>query len=322
MVAAGGTPRPALAERLGGALLGLAAGDALGATVEFCSAEEIRRRYGVHRDISGGGAFGWRPGQGTDDTDLAYAVAATYAGPGYTLVGVAAAFSAWFDGRPCDVGGTTAAALGELRRTGRPELSGHAVAERANSAGNGSLMRCLATGLARRDGRLRRIEAVEISAITHADRRCTQACVAYCDLASLLLDGVTPDHAVEEVLRSSAIGADVQLAIAGAGELIGAELDTRGYALATLQVGVWALLQRRSLEEVLIEVANLGGDADTTAAVAGGLLGARDGLGAIPARWADRLEHRDPMLALVPALLAVRRQPEPSAAGGPCCKES
>lgn len=320
MVAAGTTPRLTPAERIGGALLGLAAGDALGATVEFCSPEEIHRRYGTHCEISGGGAFGWRPGQGTDDTDLAYAVAATYAGPGYSLAGVAAAFLAWFDGRPRDVGGTTAAALRQLRQTGRPELSGHAVAQRPNSAGNGSLMRCLATGLARRDGRTRRVEAVEISAITHADRRCTQACVAYCDLVSLLVDGATPDHAVEEILRSSTIGADVHQAIAGAGELIGAELDTSGYVLATLQVGVWALLQRRSLEEVLVEVANLGGDADTTAAVAGGLLGARDGVGAVPARWANRLEYRNSMLALVPALLAARRRPDPSAAGGPCCQ--
>jgi ADP-ribosyl-[dinitrogen reductase] hydrolase len=310
--------RPALQERIAGGLLGLAAGDALGATVEFCTPGAIRQRHGVHRDITGGGAFGWRPGQGTDDTDLAYAVAATYAG-GYSLPDVAAAFLEWFDGRPVDVGGTTAAALGHLRRHGCPEVSGSAVADRANSAGNGSLMRCLATGLARGDRRTRRIEAVEISAVTHADRRCTQACVAYCDLVSLLLDGATPDHAVEEVLRSSPMSADVRRAIDGAGELIGAELDTSGYVLATLQVGVWALLQPRSVEDVLVEVANLGGDADTTTAVAGGLLGVRDGADAIPARWVDRLEYRDRLAALVPFLVGVRQQRDPSAESGPCC---
>ncbi len=74
----------------------------------------------------------------------------------------------------------------------------------------------------------------------------------------------------------------------------------------------WALLQRRSLEEVLIEVANLGGDADTTAAVAGGLLGARDGLGAVPGRWVERLEYRQRLAALVPGLLAARCRPYPS----------
>lgn len=305
--------RPALEQRVAGGLLGLATGDALGATVEFCSPATIRQRYGVHREIIGGGAFGWRPGQGTDDTDLAYAVAAAYA-EGYSLDRVASRFLAWFDGGPRDIGGTTAAALRHLRHTG-PGLSGAAVAERTNSAGNGSLMRCLATGLVRRDRRLRRAEAVEISAITHADRRCTQACVAYCDLVSHLIDGATPDHAVEEVLRSSPLGADVHKAIAAAGELLAAELDTSGYVLATLQVGIWALLQSRPLEEVLVDVANLGGDADTTAAVAGGLLGVRNGVDAIPPRWLEQLEYRQQLLELAPVLTRAARHPHPADVG-------
>ena len=78
---------PALRDRIAGALLGLAAGDALGATVEFLSPADIRRR-GRHSEICGGGVFGWRVGQGTDDTDLAYAVARTYV-EGYSLAGVA-----------------------------------------------------------------------------------------------------------------------------------------------------------------------------------------------------------------------------------------
>ena len=294
-----------LADRITGGLLGLAAGDALGATVEFLSPGEISRRHGVHRDICGGGVFGWRPGQGTDDTDLAYAVARAYAA-GYSLERVADGFVDWLDSRPVDVGGTTAAALGELRRTRDPALSGHAVADRAMSAGNGSLMRCLATGLVRSDVTERRAEAVAISAITHADRRCTQACAAYCDLVSYLLDGASPDEAVATVLATSPMGADVAQAVAGAGGLIGAELDTSGYVVATLQVGVWALLQRRPLEDVLVDVVNLGGDADTTAAVAGGLLGVRDGAGAIPPRWLARLEYGPTLAALAPSLARLR----------------
>lgn len=173
-------------------------------------------------------------------------------------------------------------------------------------------MRCLATGLVRRHRPTRRAEAVAISAITHADRRCTQACVAYCDLVAYLLEGASPDQAVEEVLASSPMGADVYQAIAGAGALDVVELDTSGFVLATLQVGVWALCQRASLEETLVEVVNRGGDADTTAAVAGGLLGVRDGTGAVPARWAGRLEYGGRLADLVPQLLAVRNRPEPA----------
>ena len=301
---------PALSDRVAGALLGLAAGDALGATVEFLSPAEIQR-HGRHSEICGGGVFGWRVGQGTDDTDLAYAVARTYV-EGYSLARAADHFLAWYARGPRDVGGTTAAALHQLRVTGCPELSGFTVASRPNSAGNGSLMRCLATGLARRDPQVRRAEAADLSAITHADRRCTQACVAYCDLVDHLMEGTSPETAVDAVLNDSPVGDDVRSAIAEAPGRRAEDLDTSGFVLATLQVGVWALLQPSSLEDVLVTIVNLGGDADTTAAVVGGLLGARHGAAAIPGRWVDALEYRETLLSLVPGLLAVRQGVRPS----------
>lgn len=291
-------------QRVAGGLLGLAAGDALGSTLEFLPAREVRRRHGRHTEITGGGAFGWRPGQGTDDTDMAYAVARAYA-EGYSLERVAQGFLAWYRGRPRDIGGTTAGALAEMARGTEPALCGHRVAG-PMSAGNGSLMRCLPTGLVRTASSQRRTEAVAVSALTHADRRCTQACATYCDLVALLMDGAAPAEAVEAVLASSAMGDDVAEAVAAAGGLTAAELAPTGYVLATLQVGVWALLQPRPLAEVLVDVVNLGGDADTTGAVAGGLLGVRDGAGAIPARWLDVLEYRAPLLSLVPRLTALR----------------
>ncbi|MFN2504291.1 MAG: ADP-ribosylglycohydrolase family protein [Acidimicrobiales bacterium] len=302
----------AVTDRMAGALLGLAAGDALGATVEFLSPAEIQRG-GRHTEIRGGGVFGWRAGQGTDDTDLAYAVARSYV-EGYSLSRVADHFLAWHAGGPRDVGGTTAASLRQLRVTGCPELSGFATVAsgRPNSAGNGSLMRCLATGLVRHDPEQRRAEAVDVSAVTHADRRCTQACVAYCDLVDHLIEGTEAEAAVGAVLNHSPIGNEVRSAIAQAPSRRAEDLDTSGFVLATLQVGVWALLQPSSLEDVLVTIVNLGGDADTTAAVAGGLLGARHGAASIPRRWVDALEYRETLLSLVPGLLAVRQGGRPS----------
>jgi ADP-ribosyl-[dinitrogen reductase] hydrolase len=299
-----------LAERIAGGLLGLAAGDALGATVEFLPAAEVARRHGTHRDIVGGGAFGWRPGQGTDDTDLAVAVARAYA-EGYSLDGIGRHFLAWYRRGPRDIGATTRAALAELARGGDPALSGHRVAGRSMAAGNGSLMRCLATGLVRTDASQRRLEAVEVSAVTHADRRCTQACAAYCDLVAHLLDGASPAAAVDRVLATAPMGDDVAAAMRAAASLRAADLDTGGYVVSTLQVGVWALLQARPLEDVLVDVVNLGGDADTTGAVAGGLLGVRDGAGAIPARWLDALEYGDELVSLARRLLDVRNGRQP-----------
>jgi ADP-ribosylglycohydrolase len=175
------------------------------------------------------------------------------------------------------------------------------------SAGNGSLMRCLATGIVRPDARRRRAEAVAISTVTHADQRCVEACAAYCDLVHHLLEGASADEAVDAVLKETRLGDEVRGAITAAGWLEASELSRGGYVVTTLQVGVWALLQPRALEEVLVDVVNLGGDADTTGAVAGGLIGVRDGVDAIPARWLERLEYRDALSALVPRLVALRR---------------
>lgn len=294
-------------ERIAGGLVGLAVGDALGSTLEFLSAEEVRRRFGQdHREMCGGGPFGWRPGQGTDDTDLAWVVAKTYL-DGYSLRRAAEGMLAWYDGNPVDVGATTAAALSELRRSGDPRRSGEVAARQMPlAAGNGSLMRCLATGLVRCDPGVRRREAADLSAITHADPRAVDACVAYVELVAELVRGAHPQAAIEAVVADASLRSDVRRTIADAPGRNADDLDTSGFVLATLSVAVWALMRPGSFEDVLVEVVNLGGDADTTGAVAGGLLGARHGVGAIPMRWIEALEYGPTLLAAAPHLAALR----------------
>ena len=63
-----------LYDRALGAYLGLAVGDALGATVEFMLPREIRYQYGVHRDIIGGGWLKLKAGRVTDDTEMSLAL--------------------------------------------------------------------------------------------------------------------------------------------------------------------------------------------------------------------------------------------------------
>ena len=187
------------------------------------TAEAIRNEYGVLREILGGGMFGWRPGEGTDDSDMTAAVLDAYLEPsGFSLEGVAERFLAWLDGGPKDVGGTTGSALARLRANGDPTASGQAVWHEW-AAGNGSLMRCLPTGLIRTDPEQRRAEAAEISAITHSDQRCVDACVAYCDLVALLLDGVDATHAVEQVAAEPGLHAEVSAALS---EALGARSAT------------------------------------------------------------------------------------------------
>ena len=295
-----------VADRIGGGLLGVAAGDALGATLEFMTASEIRSRFGTHREITGGGPFRWRPGQGTDDTDLTWAVLAAYLDGPYTLERVSANMLGWFHKGPRDIGGATAQALGRLDRTGDPRTSGN-TGER--SCGNGSLMRCIPTALARPDPERRRRELTEISAITHAHIQCTDSCVAYGEVVNALLEGADVADALAAT-RALDLHPEVRAALDIDPALPVERLRTSGYVIDSLGCAVWAIQQDATFEEVIVALVNRGRDTDTTGAIAGGLMGVLVGAEAIPARWREKLEYRDRLLAAVPRLVA-RRGPTP-----------
>ena len=115
------------ADRMRGALYGLACGDALGATTEFMSAAEIRDRYGpdgVH-DLVGGGWLHLPPGATTDDTAMALCVAEGIAAAGRDaplpaiVDAVGERFVRWYESRPPDVGATVARAIHSYKLHGK-----------------------------------------------------------------------------------------------------------------------------------------------------------------------------------------------------------
>ena len=289
-------------DRIGGGLLGVAAGDALGATLEFMTASEIRRRFGTHREITGGGPFRWRPGQGTDDTDLTWAVLSAYLDGPYSLERVADNMLDWYHTRPRDIGGATARALGRLDRTGDPRTSGN-TGDR--SCGNGSLMRCIPTALARPEADLRRQELIEISAVTHAHIRCTDSCVAYGEVVNALLEGAEVPDALAAA-RSLDLDPEVRGALGVDPALPVERLRTSGFVIDSLACAVWAIQQDATFEEVIVALVNRGDDTDTTGAIAGGLVGVLRGVKAIPSRWLRKLEYHALFVAAVPALAALR----------------
>jgi ADP-ribosyl-[dinitrogen reductase] hydrolase len=295
-----------IGDRIAGGLLGVAAGDALGVTLEFSPPQAPVSH--AHREISGGGPFGFEPGEGSDDTDLTWAVTAavvdTARDPATTVKAAAERMLAWLEGNPRDVGNTTRAALRSYRSTGRLDAGALVMGEW--SAGNGSLMRALPTGLARTDPAGRAAEARALSAVTHADPRCTDSCVAYCDLAAALLDGARAADAVDDVVRSPRMRCDVRRAVSFGATAALADLRPTGYVLDTLAVAAWAICQPTNLEDTLVAIVNLGGDADTTGAVAGGLLGVRDGATAIPDRWLDTLDYTPQLTAAARSIHAIR----------------
>jgi ADP-ribosylglycohydrolase len=167
-------------DRIAGALLGVHAGDALGATVEFMSWSEIRNAHPVgHRDIVGGGAFKWKAGSATDDTDLTRAVLLGYRDHFVNGADITHACADWmvrwqtgdWPGRrrgsfPKDIGHATAVGLRSYQHHRNPTRSGAG----QGSAGNGSLMRCIATGVIRTDETIRRTR-VGIDLCNHPQRR-------------------------------------------------------------------------------------------------------------------------------------------------------
>ena len=316
--------------RVVGALIGVHAGDSLGATLEFEPHSQIAESHphGL-RDIVGGGPFGWPPGHATDDTDLTRAVALAYRDhkPGDDIARLAAEnFIDWYTGKwpgrrrghgPADIGFATDQALSKYQVTRDPANSGAG----KDSAGNGSLMRCIPTALFRHDHATIIDESMRISKVTHDDSRCTVSCAAYNVMVYELIRGRPP---LSAVLAGESVAADLEKtdmgpvckAIrAGRKHVSIAELarlgtpsqmkGASGYVLDTLTIAVAAVLDERSLEDVVVDVVRIGNDTDTNAAVAGGILGARDGLAAVPVRWREVLQFRGEFIRIAAALVPV-----------------
>jgi ADP-ribosylglycohydrolase len=306
-------------DRARGALLGLAVGDALGTTLEFSKPQAPafpQLASGPHRTITGGGPFGVAPGQTTDDTQMACALATSLLERGKLDVDdLAARYVAW--GKIAfDAGAQTRAALSAISRSQRsPEEAGRSVwlARNRSPAGNGSLMRTapIAVFFAR-DPEARRLAALADSAITHYDFRCQLACAAFdAAIAHALVSDHEPaalaDAAAEELtaatrlllerhpeerreieLGEAALREDLESAHLDDPDLYSPDLSilaTQGYVRVAFRLAFWELLHAPSFEAGLVDAVNRGGDADTNGAIAGALLGACHGGSAIPESW-------------------------------------
>lgn len=269
----------AVADRALAAYLGFACGDALGATVEFMSPKQIQQRYGIHRDIIGGGWLRLQPGQVTDDTHMSLALGrAILDHPQWNLNAVADNFLSWFNGQPPDVGNTCRRGILRYRDTGA--LQGP---PRADDAGNGACMRNLPVALAtlQQPDKLARW-SLEQSRITHHH--------PLSDAATLALGRMT---------QALILGADEHECWREANRLI-SEFEefnftpypgrSGGYVVDTLQTVLHYFFSTDDFESCVVATVNQGGDADTTGALAAMLAGAKYGMQQIPPRWLQALE--------------------------------
>jgi ADP-ribosylglycohydrolase len=186
-------------------------------------------------------------------------------------------------------------------------------------------MRCIPTALAVTDREQRIRESMQISAITHDDPWCTTSCAAYNEVAAALLDSATPAEAVTaghaaaaelgqpDVAEAIAYGRRLPLAEAAATGHTLLRGAAAGLVLDSLSLAVAAVLDPRDLADVLIDIVRIGHDTDTNAAIAGGLLGARDGATTIPRRWTTTLQYATEFTAAAHTLTTT----QPAASGDP-----
>lgn len=298
-----------------GCLVGLAVGDALGAPLEFMPREEIAATFGEVRDLIGGGWLNVEPGEYTDDTQLALAIAESIVRSGrIEPPEIAARFVGWLHTGPKDVGNLTRTAI-RYHEQGVPwqEVGARIVAEfPGGSAGNGSLMRCAPVGLfhAHRPTALIRDSTI-VSEITHANPLSVWGSVAV-NLAIVEFLHGQSEGAIERVAGQIPVH-EVAETVRAAAKLPRRAIRSGGYVLETLSAAFWALAQGDTFEEVLVAAVNLGGDADTVGAVAGALAGARDGASAIPERWMRQLRDAEHLADLGLALhrLASKEETRP-----------
>lgn len=302
-----------------GALYGVAVGDALGAPLEFMTAGQIANQHGEVTEMIGGGWLRVKPGEITDDTQMTLAVAeGIIEEPGNPIEAIGERFIAWAHSGPKDIGGTCSrsiygAAAGGARRPTEDEWfrasKDTAKANGRRSGGNGALMRTVYPGLYYQ-GRLMAVEtAAAIAQMTHWDEESNEACEIYTDMIYLITEAVNKHGAAADkaqIVKETLHGTRYEI-YPDAKET--EELNPTGYVVDSMKCAMAAAFWNvESFERAVIDAANMGGDADTIAAITGGIAGAYYGYEAIPKRWIETLdpETRAQLDILTEAALANR----------------
>jgi ADP-ribosyl-[dinitrogen reductase] hydrolase len=294
----------AIDDRAVGALVGLAVGDAIGTTLEFSR----RDAQPALTDMVGGGPFRLQPGEWTDDTAMALALADSLAAdPDLDEADLMSRFVDWqrsgsysCTGRCFDIGVTTRQALSRFRASGNPVAG----STDQMSAGNGSLMRLSPVAIRHwsEPESLASIAARQ-SATTHAAAEAVSACVGFAGILADAIAGKSRDQVLSP--RTLDLAPAVRNALAGSWR--GKHRDqvkSSGYVIHSLETALWCVARTGDFASAVLLAANLADDADTTAAITGQLAGALYGFSSIPPAWRAKLAWHDRLEAAARALLA------------------
>lgn len=282
-----------------GSIIGAAVADALGAPFEFGPEGQYLRRFprkvrGGIGEMIGGGSFNWKPGEFTDDTQMAMALAESLILCGnLNPPSVWTHFQAWYEDA-VDVGINTSRVL---RQNEMKDAAKKAHLEHGKSASNGSIMRIAPIGVfGVTYGRDETIQmAIQQSDITHFDRAAAAGAAIVAEVIRRCIVtgdflGALNDQTFEAV--AVALGTEGTELVAPYRELLSESYDPHTYEghsngsawIATAQA-VWAIRTTRNFHDAIVAAIELGGDTDTVAAITGSMAGAIYGIQGIPIRW-------------------------------------
>lgn len=256
-----------LQSRIKGALYGFAIGDAMGATTEFMTHEEIKNKYGIVKDIIGGGWLNLNKGDVTDDTQMTLcvcrALAETINIPRRNNIHnvnfyqrCCDYFVEWYNSNPKDIGNCCREIISTCKGFEFKEWVHRA--NNPNSLGNGSLMRSMPLVLANESMET----ALTQGRLTHNNTVCDECIEDYYIILKQCIDGELDKISLGYKLK-----------------------NPTGHVENTRNNAMYWLFETESLEDAIIGAVNHGGDADTIAAITGSLVGAYYGYYAIPTRW-------------------------------------
>jgi ADP-ribosylglycohydrolase len=295
---------PKLDQKIAGGLWGVLVADAIGLPHQFKVAANIPERItmGMHHEPGYPKAFRKiEYGTWSDDGALTLALADSLAKKkGLDLAHFASNVRKWFekglftvDGASYDVGNTTMEACLRMERGHPPEAAG---LDGESTNGNGSLMRTLPLALWHQgsDEELY-ADAAKQSAVTHRHDFSKAACGVYCVAARHMMLQQPASTAWVRALKLAHVPLDIPK-----------EPQGSGYVLDSLAYAIHASRSGKSYEQVVLDAIHLGADTDTTAAIAGGLIGARDGADAIPVDWILELRGHGMAETIINAFLDAR----------------
>ena len=298
-------------DRFRGCLLGLAAGDALGTTLEF-------KRPGTFEpidDMIGGGPFRLEAGQWTDDTSMALCLAASLIETdGFDPMDQMQRYVRWWQegymssiGCCFDIGNTTRDALSRFERTGDP----YSGSTDPMSAGNGSLMRLAPVPMYFAGNTQEAIDrSADSSRTTHGAREAIDACRYFAGLLVGALSGVDKETLlsarycpVEGLWDRSPLSEKIATIADGSfKDREPPKIRGTGYVVDTLEAVLWAFYHTDNFRDGVLKVANLGEDADTTAAICGQIAGAHYGVESIPSEWRQKLTMSAEIVSMADSL--------------------